>query len=140
MVLASLIVLVFQTTAVMAATKGNKATTNYDWTKVIDAIIQVESGGNANAKHGNSVGVLQITPVLVAECNAVLKSRKSTKRYTLADRYNVEKSKEMFVLIQEVYNPRHNVEQAIRSWNGGLHYSVRKTQRYYEKVMRHLRK
>lgn len=38
----------------------------FDWTKVIEAIIMVESGGNPRAKSGNSVGAMQITPVLVA--------------------------------------------------------------------------
>lgn len=42
----------------------------------------------------------------------------------------------MFVLIQSYYNPKNNVEKAIRMWNGGIGYSVKRTQRYYEKVMR----
>ncbi len=45
----------------------------------------------------------------------------------------------MFILFQSVYNPYNNVEKAIRMWNGGLRYSVRATQRYYEKVMRLLK-
>ena len=61
----------------------------FDWNPVMDAIIQVESEGNPNAVSGNSVGVMQITPILVRECNNILKSRKSKKRYTLADRYSV---------------------------------------------------
>ena len=105
----------------------------------MDAIIQVESGGNRMAKNGNQVGAMQITPIAVAECNKILKLRNSSKRYTLADRFSIEKSKEMFVLIQSFHNPTNNVEQAIRAWNGGPRYSVQKTQRYYEKVMRHLK-
>jgi hypothetical protein len=107
----------------------------FDWNPVMDAIIQVESEGNPNAVSGNSVGVMQITPILVRECNNILKSRKSKKRYTLADRYSVEKSKEMFLLIQSYHNPLNSIEKAIRSWNGGLRYSVRATNRYYKKVM-----
>lgn len=45
-----------------------------DWNPVINAIIHVESKGNSRAKSGSSVGVLQITPVLVAECNQILKN------------------------------------------------------------------
>ena len=107
----------------------------FDWNPVMDAIIQVESEGNPNAVSGNSVGVMQITPILVRECNNILKSRKSKKRYTLADRYSVEKSKEMFLLIQSYHNPLNSIEKAIRSWNGGMKYSVRATNRYYKKVM-----
>lgn len=105
----------------------------------MDAIIQVESEGNTRAVSGNSVGAMQITPILVADCNNILKLRKSKKRYTLKDRFNLAKSKEMFLLIQSFYNVENNIEKAIRSWNGGIRYTVRGTQKYYNKVMSHLR-
>ena len=108
---------------------------SFDWNPVMDAIIKVESEGNPNAVSGNSVGVMQITPILVRECNNVLKKMKSNKRYTLDDRYSVEKSKEMFLLIQMYFNPENNVEKAIRSWNGGMKYSIRATNKYYKKVL-----
>ena len=108
---------------------------SFDWNPVMDAIIQVESDGNPRAVSGNSVGVMQITPVLVKECNDILKKQKSNKRYTLDDRYSVEKSKEMFLLIQKYFNPENNVEKAIRSWNGGIKYSVKATNKYYKKVL-----
>jgi predicted NACHT family NTPase len=107
---------------------------SFDWNPVMDAIIQVESGGNPNAISGNSVGVMQITPILVEDCNQILQRKKSKKRYTLADRYSVKKSKEMFLLIQSHYNPMNNVEKAIRLWNGGANYNVRATNRYFRKV------
>ena len=109
-----------------------------NWEPVMNAIIQVESGGNSKAKNGNQCGAMQITPIMVAECNNILKARKSKKRFTLADRFSVSKSKEMFLLIQSYHNPVNNVEKAIRSWNGGMNYSVRGTQRYFEKVMSYL--
>lgn len=118
--------------------KGAKKT-QFDWNPVMDAIIQVESEGNPKAVSGNSCGAMQITPILVRECNNILKRRKSKKRYRLSDRFNVEKSKEMFILFQSFHNPRNSVEQAIRSWNGGLRYSVKGTQRYFNKVMKLLR-
>lgn len=105
------------------------------WQPVIDALIQVESNGRSNAVRGASVGVLQITPILVAECNNILKKRKSKKRFKLSDRYSKKKSIEMFLLFQSWFNPMHDIEQAIRSWNGGMHYSVERTQRYFDKVM-----
>ena len=111
---------------------------DYDWEPVMQAIIHVESRGNAKAVSGNSCGVMQITPILVMECNNILKKRKSKKRFTLKDRFNIEKSKEMFILIQSYFNPHHDIEKAIRAWNGGYHYSVSKTQRYFNKVMAYL--
>lgn len=108
----------------------------FNWEPVMNAIIQVESEGNPKAVSGNSCGAMQITPILVKECNNILKKRKSKKRYRLADRFNVEKSKEMFLLFQSQYNLLNSVEQAIRAWNGGLRYTLKGTQKYYEKVMK----
>ena len=132
-----LVSLLLLTSTVASASPNFKNT--FDWQPVIDAIIQVESNGNPKAKSGNSVGAMQITPILVAQCNIILKERKSTKRYTLADRYSVAKSKEMFLLMQSEYNTQNNIEKAIRAWNGGNNYSVKRTQRYYEKVMKVLK-
>ena len=82
------------------------------WNRMIEAIIQVESGGNPRAisKGGGSVGILQITPICVKECNLILKKNK--------------------------YNHERNIEKAIRLWNGGPGYSTKKTQGYYNKVRR----
>ena len=132
-----LVSLLLLTSTVASASPNFKNT--FDWQPVIDAIIQVESNGNPKAKSGNSVGAMQITPILVAQCNIILKERKSTNRYTLADRYSVAKSKEMFLLMQSEYNTQNNIEKAIRAWNGGNNYSVKRTQRYYEKVMKVLK-
>jgi len=111
-----------------------------DWTSVMEAIIEVESHGDAAAKSGNSVGAMQITPILVKECNQILQKRGKRQRYTLQDRLSVEKSKEMFLLIQSERNADGNVEKAIRAWNGGPRYSVKATNGYYRKVMRALAK
>ena len=114
-------------------------TENFDWEPVMKAIVQVESEGNTRAVKGNSCGAMQITPILVAECNNILKKRNSKKRYTLRDRFSLEKSKEMFLLMQSQFNPLNDIEKAIRSWNGGNKYSVKRTQRYFEKEMKCLR-
>ena len=124
----------------VAAGDANSTTSSrYDWNPVMEAIIHVESRGDAKAVSGNSCGAMQITPILVQECNNILKKRKSKKRFTLQDRFSVQKSKEMFLLYQSHYNPTNNVEKAIRSWNGGNNYSVKRTHSYYKKVMAKLR-
>ena len=115
--------------------KSSTKTSGVDWNPVMDAIIQVESEGNPNAVSGNSVGAMQITPILVKDCNDILKKQKSKKRYTMADRYSVAKSKEMFLIIQKYYNPENDIEKAIRLWNGGVKYTTRATNRYYKKVL-----
>ena len=122
----------------VSAQQGNDS---YDWTKVIDAIVKVESKGNPKAynPNGNCAGILQIVPILVKECNQILKEKKSTKRYTVLDRYDVQKSKEMFVLLQEHFNPEHSVEKAIKCWNCGFYTKNWKNKSigYYRKVMKY---
>lgn len=122
-----------------AGINANENPSTFDWSRVIEAIISVESEGNPNAVSGNSCGAMQITPILVKECNLILARRRSKKRFSLRDRFSVEKSKEMFLLIQSYHNPENNIEKAIRAWNGGQRYSVRRTQRYYNKVMRRMK-
>lgn len=122
------------------AEKSTVSTKEFDWEPVMNAIIQVESEGDVKAVSGKSCGAMQITPILVKECNAILKERNSKTRYTLRDRFNLEKSKEMLLLMQSKFNPSNNVEKAIRAWNGGNNYNKKRTQRYFEKVMKELKK
>ena len=133
------LVLVAMTASAGMNTAKSTKTSGVNWNPVMDAIIQVESEGNPKAVSGNSVGAMQITPILVKDCNDILKKKKSKKRYTMADRYSVAKSKEMFLLIQSHYNPENSIEKAIRSWNGGVRYSVRATNKYCQKVMANLK-
>ena len=132
----SLSILTLMPLSAEAAKNGKASSEPYDWTPVMEAIIEVESGGNPNAVSGNSVGVMQITPICVDECNNILKKRRSKKRYSMNDRYSEAKSKEMFLLIQSQHNKANDVEYAIRSWNGGPRYSVRATNGYYKKVLK----
>ena len=134
-----LLTMLMTSVGMLANEKNEAASATFNWNPVMEAIIQVESKGNPRAVSGNSCGAMQITPIMVAECNNILKKRKSKKRFTLADRFNVAKSKEMFILLQSFHNPKNNVEQAIRSWNGGMRYTVRGTQRYFNKVMKYLK-
>ena len=120
----------------VASAEDNIQASDFNWEPVMEAIIQVESSGNPNARSGSSCGAMQITPILVKECNQILKRKKSKKRFTLRDRFSVAKSKEMFLLIQSYFNPGNNIEKALRSWNGGMNYSVKRTQRYFDKVMK----
>lgn len=138
-VLLSLTFLIVFPVSTFATDNGINNKKSFNWNPVMDAIIKVESQNNRFAQSGNSVGAMQITPIMVAECNFILKSRKSKKRYKLSDRFSIRKSKEMFLLFQSKYNPKNNIERAIRSWNGGLNYSIKYTQRYFEKVLQFLK-
>lgn len=114
----------------LAAGNGND-----DWSAVIDAIIHVESRGDVNAKCGIYAGALQIAPIVVKECNSILEEKNVKTRFTLADRFDLKKSKEMFRLFQEKYNPKNDVEWAIRAWNGGPRFNKKSTNGYFNRVV-----
>ena len=52
-----------------AMNEDNTVNNSVNWEPVMDAIIQVESGGNRFARSGKSVGAMQITPICVKEVN-----------------------------------------------------------------------
>lgn len=117
--------------------------TNIDYTRLIKAIGTVESGLNDNAVNGPHAGFLQIAGVCVAECNRINKKNNIPDRYTLKDRFNRQKSIEMFYIIQNFYNNKKDmdydtrIKYAILLWNEGcsaMNKPIRKT-RYYNKVM-----
>jgi hypothetical protein len=112
--------------------------TQDNWHDVVEAIIEIESNGNPNAvsKCGQCIGAMQIKKIVVDDCNEYLKMKKSNKRFTYEDRLSIQKSKEMFYLIQERYNKTKNVEEAVRIWNGGCKYQKEKTEKYFQKFLK----
>lgn len=104
---------------------------------VANAIVFVESGGNLRAVNGSCCGPMQISPGMVKACNQIMKKNGESYRFTLNDRYNLEKSKWMFKVFNKEYNKSFNLSKAIRSWNGGLGYTIKGTQKYFNKVMKY---
>ena len=90
--------------------------TPQDW---LQAMIQVESGDKGsrayNPKEPQAVGILQIWPITVRDCNRIL----GYKKYTLKDRLNDKKSIEMFWVYQKYYNPKLDPYKMARIWCGG---------------------
>lgn len=99
-----------------------------------EAIIQVESVGNDSAynKSEDAVGCLQIRPIMVREVNRLLKKKKDPKRYTLLNRWDRQKSIEMFlVFTKNISKP----EAKARCWNGGPKGMTKSaTIKYWNKV------
>lgn len=83
------------------------------WDKLRTAIIAVESEGKLKAVNGNCVGVLQISPVYVDQCNKIL----GYNKYKLRDRYDSLKSIEMFELYQNHFNVYRDESKAIKIHN-----------------------
>ena len=99
---------------------------DYDWELFTQALIWVESKGDSKAVGSNNdVGVLQITPILLRDCNRILEM----EIFKLEDRLDSLKSVEMFNIIQDHYNPQHDYHWALKIWNSGAPLS------YHRKVM-----
>ena len=89
--------------------------TNVDYSRLITAIGTVESKLNDKAVSGVHAGFLQISKLTVAECNRINKIKGVSKRYTLNDRFNRQKSIEMFHIIQGFYNPKGD-SRGVQQW------------------------
>ena len=112
---------------------------------LIDALIKVESRGNDSAigdRHlvGNeAVGALQIRPIMVREVNRILKIQKSDKRFKLKDRFDREKTIEMFLVWKNYHHKNDDFEVVARNWNGGPKgYKRSNTEKYWAKVQKEL--
>jgi len=102
--------------------------------KLLAAIIQTESAGDDRAigDQGQAVGILQIHPVMVEDINRILGWK---DYYTLHDRYNPQKSIDMYYIYMDHYCQNMSDEYKARCWNGGpTGYLKPSTQKYWEKV------
>lgn len=85
-----------------------------EWDIFLEALIQVESEGKADAVgKTNDVGILQITPIYVKDVNRIL----GEDKYDLSCRTDTEKSLEMFEILQGHYNPSKSIDKAIKLHN-----------------------
>ena len=101
------------------------------WQIFIEALIQVESGGNdyAVGRHEDG-GALQLTKIAIIDCNRIL----GVDYYTLEDRFNREKSIEIFNVLQNHYNPEHDMHLALKIHNSRapLSYHIKVMNKYNE--------
>lgn len=102
----------------------------------LTSIITIESKGNPKAKtKDGSAGILQIKPVMVKEVNRICKIKNIDKKFTMNDRFDVDKSIEMFWIYQNFYNKNASYEKMARDWNGGPSgHKKSKTKKYWNKV------
>ena len=109
--------------------------------RLLDAIEQVESGGDPNAvgDGGRAIGAYQIWPIMVDEVNRIL----GEDKYTYKDRWDREKSREMcnifldnarrYVRIKKGSEP--TLQELGRCWNGSYQgWNSKKTIKYGEKI------
>jgi hypothetical protein len=112
---------------------------------LVTALILVESRGNDSAigdRHivgGEAVGALQIRPIMVREVNRILKIQKSDKRFKLKDRFDRDKTLEMFYIWKNFHHKDSDFEKIARNWNGGPKgYKNSRTLKYWSKVQKEL--
>ena len=114
--------------------------TNGDrYSKILPAIEEVESGGDPAAvgDGGKAIGILQIHPIMVRDCNRIVGER----RWTMADRLDPDKSREMFRTYSNHYSRKKTDEVVARRWNGGPHgEELESTVPYWEKVRTEMEK
>lgn len=104
---------------------------------IVKALIQIESSGRDNAHNisEDAVGCLQIRPIMVREVNRILRKQGGTFRFELEDRWDREKSLEMFHIWREHHHPDSDDETIARNWNGGPRgYKKESTLQYWRKV------
>ena len=104
---------------------------------IVMSMIQVESNGNDSAynKSEEAAGCLQIRPIMVREVNRILRKNGDIRRFKLKDRWDREKSLQMFWVWRDYHHPNSNDEVIARNWNGGPNgYKKKSTEKYWEKV------
>jgi hypothetical protein len=110
--------------------------------KLIKALINVESANNDNAYRSgeDAAGCLQIRRTMVRDVNRILRRQKSQIQFNFEDRWDRQKSIEMFNIYCNHYNLVTPEEKA-RCWNGGPRGLQKlSTKRYWEKVKKLLNK
>jgi hypothetical protein len=103
-----------------------------DFNDLLDAIEQVESGGNKNAvgDNGRAIGSFQLWKIYVDDV-----CRISGKKFCYADRLSREKSREMVKIYLEFYGKNKSFEAMARIHNGGPNgWRNPKTVKYWYKV------
>lgn len=108
------------------------------------AICTVESSNNPQAKGDwnqktkqyEAIGIAQIRPIFVDDCNRII----GFKKWTYVDRWRVDKSRQMFDCYLGRYGKDKSLEGKSRIFNGGPKGDKKKaTLNYWSKVKKELK-
>lgn len=87
-----------------------------EWNILQMAIMKTESEYDSGAIGATQdLGVFQITPIFVAEVNRIL----GTEKYSHLDAFDIQKSIEMFNIVQDYHNKEHSISKAFTVQNPG---------------------
>ena len=114
----------------------------YLWTScpIERAFIRLESNFKADAINpiSGAAGILQITPVMIADVNKICKRIGLKRHYKIQDAFSPEKSLEIFRLAMLWYDPA-NIQEACKIWFGrGRQHDGWTWREYYEKLIEYL--
>lgn len=97
-----------------------------DFDKLTLAIALTESRFNPDADSGEGdYGLLQLRGIYIAEVNRLYNTD-----YTIDDAFDIEKSIQMFRLMQEAYNPNRDIDEAIKHHNRSTYYRAAVLENY----------
>lgn len=106
----------YSATELLRAQHADDALT--DWQLLTLAICWTESKCNpAAVGNAGDRGILQITPIYVAEVNRI-----AGTGYQPEDAHDTATALQMFDALQQHYNPEHDIDTAIRYHNRGAAY------------------
>lgn len=93
-----------------------------EWQIFILALIEVESENNPKAiGNKNGGGILQITPIFIKEANRI----QSKDTFQLEDRFDIQKSLEIFYAVNKCHNKDCSIDKAIKLHNPNAPASYR---------------
>tara|TARA_S200002703_G_scaffold90186_1_gene77791 strand:- start:1543 stop:2082 length:540 start_codon:yes stop_codon:yes gene_type:complete len=105
--------------------------------KLMKAMIQVESLGKADAvgDNGNAIGILQMHPIAVRSVNQICEKNDLDLEFSYDDRYDPEKTMQMYWIWRNAKHSDSTDEVIARSWNGGPNGpNINATTHYWNKV------
>ena len=111
---------------------------------VLRAFVALESNFDPFAvnKRSKARGILQILPPMIKEVNRILEEYNlSYIKYTWDDAFNIEKSINIWYIVQTYHNPDYNVKEACKIWFGrGKQYNGMTWRGYYKLLQKFLPK
>jgi hypothetical protein len=127
-------------TIVLDSTQDASFASSYE--ELVNALIRVESSGDPSAYNAttDAVGCLQILPIMVREVNRILKLNEDSRpNFTLEDRWDCDKSMEMFDIWADYHHCYNSYEHIARNWNGGpTGFRKNATKEYWNRVKKYL--
>ena len=120
----SILFAVFVTIGVMNSREEEREEELNEWVTLQMAIILTESQFDSTAFNPSGAkGLYQLMPIYVKEVNNILdRTKDKREKFKPEDAYDIDKSIEMFNILQDYFNPEKDIDKAISYHNKGRSY------------------